>query len=113
MVLTTLSDETAPATARNLLGRAERETSSSQTRQCIIEMISTIIVYKFTHLSRQEIDAMLGVTIEDTRVYREAQEDKAKTIAINLLQQGISIEAIAQATGLTIAQLQEMQSQFT
>jgi predicted transposase YdaD len=75
-------------------------------------MISTIMVYKFTSLSRKEIDAMLGTKLEDTRVFREAQEEKAKMIALNLLRQGFPIDAIAQATGLTVDQLQEMQDQL-
>ena len=44
----------------------------------IIEMVSTIMVYKFTELSREEIDAMLGFKIDElkkTRVYREAREE--------------------------------------
>jgi predicted transposase YdaD len=33
----------------------------------------------------------------------------SKRIALNLLRQGLSMDSIAQATGLTIAQLQELQ----
>jgi predicted transposase YdaD len=38
-------------------------------------MIATIMVYRFTNLSRQEVDAMLGLQLADTRVYREAKEE--------------------------------------
>jgi predicted transposase YdaD len=55
---------------------------------------------------------MLGTKLEETRVYQEAQEEKARAIASNLLQQGFPIEAIAQATGLTLEQLQQLQTQF-
>jgi hypothetical protein len=41
----------------------------------------------------------------------EGLEEKAISIARNLLKQGISMEMIAQATGLTMTQLQEMQAQ--
>ena len=75
-----------------------------------IEMISTIVVYKFTNLSRQEIDAMLGTKLEETRVYQEAREEERRSIAINLLRQGISLEAIAQATSLTVIELQDIQT---
>jgi hypothetical protein len=34
----------------------------------------------------------------------------AKAIALNLLKQGFPMDAIAQATGLTIAQLQQLQT---
>jgi predicted transposase YdaD len=99
--------------ARMLIERANQEVSALSIRQGIIEMISTIMVYKFINLSRQEIDAMLGTKFEETRVYREAKEEKAQEIALNLLRQGLSIESIAQATGLTVTQLQEMQNQLS
>jgi predicted transposase/invertase (TIGR01784 family) len=38
-------------------------------------------------------------------------EKATQTIALNLLRQGLAIEAIAQATGLTIDQLQALQAQ--
>ena len=40
----------------------------------------------------------------------EGQEEKAIVIAINLLKQGIPIDVIAQATGLSIAELQQLQT---
>jgi predicted transposase YdaD len=81
---------------------------SMPIRQGIIEVVDTIISYKFTKLSRKEIDAMLGTKFEETRVFQEAQEDKAKEIALNLIKQGLTVEAIAQATGLTITQIQSL-----
>ncbi len=38
----------------------------------IIEMVTTIMVYKFTQLTRAEVDEMLGVTLQETRVYQDA-----------------------------------------
>jgi predicted transposase YdaD len=54
---------------------------------------------------------MLGIKLEEIRVYREAQEEKAKAIALNLLKQGFSVEAIAQATELILEQLQQLQAE--
>ncbi|MBD2327769.1 hypothetical protein [Alkalinema sp. FACHB-956] len=55
---------------------------------------------------------MLEINLEETRVFREAQEEKAKTIALNFLKLGmLSIEVIAQATGLSIEQVQALQAQ--
>ncbi len=113
MVLTIVKESEAAEKARMLIERANQEVSALSIRQGIIEMISTIMVYKFINLSRQEIDAMLGTKFEETRVYREAKEEKAQEIALNLLRQGLSIESIAQATGLTVTQLQEMQNQLS
>jgi predicted transposase YdaD len=67
MVLTTLEGEKAKSGARGLIQRA-------QGSQDIIELVSTIIVYKFNNLSRDEVDAMLGIELEQTRVYREAEQ---------------------------------------
>jgi predicted transposase/invertase (TIGR01784 family) len=111
MVLTIAKESEAPEQARMLIGRAHQEVASLPLRQGIIEMVSTIISYMFTGLSRREIDAMLGTKFQDTRVYQEAQEEKAQEIAVNLLRQGLAIEAIAQATKLTIPQLQALQAE--
>jgi predicted transposase YdaD len=108
MVLTIVKETEAGAKARMLIGRANQEVLSLPIRQDIIDMMSKIMVHKFNKLSREEIDAMLGTKLEETRVFQEAQEDKAKAIAVNLLRQGLSVESIAQATGLTIEQLQKL-----
>jgi predicted transposase YdaD len=38
-------------------------------------MVTTIMVYKFTQLTRAEVDAMLGVTLQETRIYQEAKAE--------------------------------------
>jgi predicted transposase/invertase (TIGR01784 family) len=77
MVLTTLQDNQAAAAARNLLARSDQELAVEASR-AIIEMITTIMVYRFTTLSRREVEAMLGVTLQQTRVYQEAKEEGDK-----------------------------------
>jgi predicted transposase/invertase (TIGR01784 family) len=72
MVLTTLEGDAAKAEARRLVGQA-------QGSRAIISLLSTIIVYKFSNLSRDEVDAMLGIELQQTRVYQEARlEGKAE-----------------------------------
>ena len=74
MVLTTVDSEQAPSEAKYLLERSageEAETGSS----AIIELVTTIMVYKFEKLSRREVEAMLGITLKETRVYREIKEE--------------------------------------
>jgi predicted transposase YdaD len=67
------------------------------------------MVYKFTNLSRQEINAMLGITLQETRVYREAREEEREKIVLNMLLINIPLETIAKVTGLTIEQIQQLQ----
>ncbi|MFN6233720.1 Rpn family recombination-promoting nuclease/putative transposase [Microcystis sp.] len=75
MVLTTVEETQAPEKARYLLARTQEQIVDTEASRAIIEMIATIMVYKFTNLSRQEVDAMLGLQLADTRVYREAKEE--------------------------------------
>lgn len=77
----------------------------------IIELVNTIIVYTFTNLSRQEIDVMLGTKLEETRVYRDAQEEKAIELALKMLQEGATLDFVTKVTGFTIEQLQALQAQ--
>ncbi|WP_071191319.1 Rpn family recombination-promoting nuclease/putative transposase [Trichormus sp. NMC-1] len=74
MVLTTLEESQAPEEARYLLTRTSEEIPSPSSR-AIIEMITTIMVYKFEQLSRREVESMLGITLKETRVYREIKEE--------------------------------------
>lgn len=86
MVLTTLEESQAPAEARYLLQRNIAEQPSSLA---IMEMVTTIMVYKFEHLSQQEVETMLGITLQETRVYKEIKaeglEQGRKQEAINLV----------------------------
>jgi predicted transposase YdaD len=75
MVLTTVEETQAPEKARYLLARTQEQIADTEASRAIIEMIATIMVYKFTNLSRQEVEAMLGLQLADTRVYREAKEE--------------------------------------
>ncbi|MBE9163431.1 MULTISPECIES: Rpn family recombination-promoting nuclease/putative transposase [Microcoleaceae] len=74
MALTTIDEASTPEAARLLLARSQREESEAASR-AIIEMLTTILVYKFTNLNRREAEAMLGITLEETRFYREAKEE--------------------------------------
>ena len=74
MILTTLEESQAPEAAKYLLTKTQSEIPSSSNR-VIIEMITTIMMYKFENLNRQEVESMLGITLKETRVYREIKEE--------------------------------------
>lgn len=112
MVLTIEDKATAPDKARLLLQRVDQALTNLPVKQGIMEMVSTIIAYMFTTLSRQEIDEMLGIKMEDIRVFREAKEEKAQEIALNMLKDNFPLEQVARLTGLTIEQVQSLQSQI-
>ena len=72
MVLTTVGEREAPAEARYLL---QRNISEEPLSRAIIEMVTTIMVYKFEDLSQKEVEIMLGITLQETRVYREIKAE--------------------------------------
>jgi predicted transposase YdaD len=74
MVLTTVDEEQAPEEARYLLARTTQEMLSASSR-AIIELITTIMVYRFEHLTQAEVESMLGITLKETRVYQEIKEE--------------------------------------
>lgn len=69
-------EATAPAQARQLIQRAGQENVVGVSRQAIIDLVKTIIVYKFTALSREEIEMMLELNdLKQTRFYQEAFQE--------------------------------------
>jgi predicted transposase/invertase (TIGR01784 family) len=76
--LTALSDQDAPQAARSLLVRSQQEEQTAKRQRAIMEMVNTIMVYKFTNLTRKEVEAMLGITLQETRVYKDAKAEGEK-----------------------------------
>jgi predicted transposase YdaD len=74
MVLTTIEEVEAPEEARYLLTRTGQEVPLAEGR-VIIEIVTTIMMYRFEQLSQAEVESMLGITLQQTRVYREIKEE--------------------------------------
>ncbi|WJI23153.1 Rpn family recombination-promoting nuclease/putative transposase [Thermosynechococcus sp. B0] len=80
MQLTVLTEAEMPTAARLLAERTRTEAVPKP--EVIIELITTIVLYKFTELSREEVLRMLGFTTEELKrtrfyrdVYAEAREE--------------------------------------
>ncbi|WP_335006601.1 DUF4351 domain-containing protein [Nostoc sp.] len=74
-------------------------------------MVTTIIVYKFSTLSRDEIATMLGLNLEEPRAIREAKEEGERTIVLRLLNRrvgNISDALLSQMQGLSVEQLEAL-----
>ncbi|MFN6499806.1 MAG: Rpn family recombination-promoting nuclease/putative transposase [Nostoc sp. DedQUE01] len=84
MVLTTLDEQIAPQEAKYLLERSSVEQPET-TNSAIIELVTTIMVYKFEQLSQREVEQMLGITLKETRVYREIKEEGREVEARSLV----------------------------
>ena len=110
------AEETAPELARRLIEQARQRLTDEATRRDLINLIETIIVYKLPQKSREEIEAMLGLSeLKQTKVYQEAKQEglaegqlKAKLEAIpRMLQFGLSLEQIAQLQDLPLEVVQQ------
>jgi predicted transposase/invertase (TIGR01784 family) len=75
LVLTTLKENEAPVAARYLVNRSQQELREPNATRAIIEVITSIMSYRFTQLSTKEIEAMLGIAFEQTRVYQEIKQE--------------------------------------
>jgi predicted transposase YdaD len=73
----------------------------------LLELVERMLVYKFSSYSRQELEAMFGLTEwQKTRFYQEVKEEtkletKLETIP-RLLSEGLTVEQIARILELDI-----------
>ncbi len=105
-------EDTAIQSARELITRVNQGFEDTTFQQSLLELIETILVYKFPTMSREEVEAMFGLSeLKQTRVYQEAFEEGeliAKLEAIpRLLALGLTIEQIAQALDLEVEQVRK------
>lgn len=106
MLLTTIPEAEAIEAARFLLKQAQQ-----QSEQAIIDLVTTIIFYKFTHLSREEISAMLGLNLEEPRAIRDAKQEGERTIVLRQLNRrlgNIPDALLSQIHGLSMEQLEAL-----
>ncbi len=101
------TEETAVEQTNRLMQQAQQQLEDVALRRQVLELIETILVYKFTNLSRQELEAMFGLDeLKQTRYFREVAEEaklecKLETVP-RLLQLGLSVEQIAAALELDV-----------
>ncbi|QSF48228.1 Rpn family recombination-promoting nuclease/putative transposase [Thermosynechococcus sp. TA-1] len=90
MQLTVLPEAEMPTAARLL---AERTRTEAVPRpEVIMELITTIVLYKFTELSREEVLRMLGFTTEElkrTRFYREVYAEVREEVYAEAREEGL------------------------
>ncbi len=109
--LVVATEETAVERTNRLMQQAQQELEDVALRRKVLELIETILVYKFTNLSRQELEAMFGLDeLKQTRYFREVAEEaklegklegKLQSVP-RLLQLGLSVEQIAAALELDV-----------
>ncbi|MEH2256507.1 Rpn family recombination-promoting nuclease/putative transposase [Nostoc sp.] len=116
MKLVVDEEETAIIAARQLIERTQQEINIELQRRQLLELIETILVYKFLTMSREEIEGMFGLSdLKQTRVYQEGKqegkqegvcEEKFRMIPL-LLRLGLSFEETAKELGLSLEEIQQ------
>ena len=71
LALTCLKERETPEAARYLVNRTQQEVEGDSAKRAIIETVGNILSYRFTNLSSAEIEAMLGISFEKTRLYHD------------------------------------------
>jgi len=67
------SETAAVRTAQTLIERTREEITDQSSQRQLIDLIESIIIYKFPQKSREEIETMFGLSdLKQTRVYQEA-----------------------------------------
>ncbi|MDZ8049840.1 MAG: Rpn family recombination-promoting nuclease/putative transposase [Aulosira sp. ZfuVER01] len=99
--------ESSVTKARELINLARQQIASEIAQKEFLELIETIIVYKFPQKSREEIEQMFGFSeLKQTKVYQEAKQEgktegKLETIPF-MLSLGATVEQIAEALDLDV-----------
>ncbi|MBW4477598.1 MAG: Rpn family recombination-promoting nuclease/putative transposase [Tolypothrix brevis GSE-NOS-MK-07-07A] len=117
MVLTTLEEERTTEEARYLLSRSQQETPQPENR-AIIDLLTTIMVYKFEGKSQREVEEMLGITLQETRVYKEIKQEglqeglqREKSLVFRLLNRRVGElpqEVRSRVESLSLEQLENL-----
>jgi predicted transposase/invertase (TIGR01784 family) len=119
--------------ARELITRTKQEIDSEVQQQQVLQIIETILIYKFPRMNREEIEAMFGLSeLKQTRFYQEAKEEgkeegieqgreqgreqglelgerKAKLDAVpGLIALGLTGEQIAQVLNLSLEEISQI-----
>jgi predicted transposase/invertase (TIGR01784 family) len=106
--------------AKQLIEQVQQLEVATLPKQEIIDMVATIAVYRFSELSRAEVEAMLGLSLEETRFYQDAKaEGKAEGVGIGelnaklkmitkLLDRGLSPAEVADIVELTVEQVNQV-----
>ena len=100
----TIPENQAPQQAQNLLNQVRQEIEDAVTQANVIELVEKIIIYKFPHKSRQELEQMFDLAEwKQTQFYKDVKlEGKLETIPL-LKKLGLTVEQIAQELEIDVA----------
>lgn len=69
----------------------------------MILVLKSAVLY--TKFSREEVEAMLGLNIEETRIYQDLERQTKLKAAAHFLSMGYSISEVAKAVDLSVEEV--------
>ncbi|MGI2903048.1 Rpn family recombination-promoting nuclease/putative transposase [Tolypothrix sp. VBCCA 56010] len=122
------AEDTAIGQARELIDRVTQDVDDEIMQGQLLQLIETIIVYKFPRMTREEIQAMFSLSeLKQTRFYQEAftegkqegieqgREEGKREATLNAVRQflalGLSLEQIAQGLSLSLEEVRQLAQQ--
>lgn len=114
--LVILPESTVVEQAKDLIDRVRQEVGNELQQRELLQLIETILFYKLPNTSREEIEAMFGLSdLKQTRVYQEAKQEgkqegklEAKLESVpRLLVLNLTVEQVAEALGLSIEEVRQ------
>jgi len=95
MLLTIIPEPETVEAAKFLVEQAKTQEVETLTEKEIIDSVVTIMVCKFTTLNREEIETMLEINLEQSRVYQEAEEvgriKEGRSLLLKLLRRKLGV----------------------
>ncbi len=83
--------------ARNLINQVQQ--ADVTNRNQLLELVERMLIYKFSNQSRQELEAMFGLTEwQQTRFYQEVKREGKLEAIPGLLKMGLSVETNCSST---------------
>ena len=114
------TEDVAIAQARELINRTKQEINLALQQQQLLQLIETILIYKFPNMSREEVEEMFGLSnLKQTRIYQEAfEEGKEEGIeegerrerlrmVSRLLRLGLTVEQVAEELALSVEEVRQ------
>ncbi|MDF5723600.1 MAG: DUF2887 domain-containing protein, partial [Rhizonema sp. PD37] len=99
--LVVASEDEAVQEARSLIDQVQQ--ADAVNRHNLLELVERMLIYKFSSYTRQELEAMFGLTEwRQTRFYQEVQQETKLEAIPRLLEEGLSVEQITRVLELDL-----------
>ena len=110
--------------ARRLIPEVRASAMPAERREMLIQLVETVVAYRFPTSSREEVEKMLQVSdLRHTKVFQEAlneglekgreeglqqSRELIETVVRRLFEEKYSLKKIAELTGLSVAAVKRM-----